>query len=197
MGFASLVSDIKSSLDYQATSDDTSNLTTHAEKFASAVDNYATSLIDPAKRSPISGGPILISSILIASILIPNLPGDAEIPSIVYATAISGYVAALQIPSTPIMLTIGGIKVPPGVPAVAKLNDLGVFPSIKGDFKNIFTEESPEGIPQQVLLLLKANKIANAIKKALIDKTSVLISGMDSLVPVPTPFSISGPLEEV
>ena len=196
MSYNSLVSDIKSSLDYPVSKLAPENLKTHAEKFASAIDNYTLSLVDPAKRPPITTGPTILSSLLIASILLPNPSGDAEIPSMVYATAISTYVAAIQISKSPIFLMIGGIVVPPGTPSSTKLNDLGVFTSIKSDFKDIFSDKSPEGLPQEAILLLKSKKMADAIKKGIIDKTSVSISGNDSTIPTPIPFSISGPLEE-
>jgi hypothetical protein len=38
----------------------------------------------------------------------------------------------------------------------------------------------------------KATKFADAIKEAVINKTFITISGNDSMVPVPIPFSLTG-----
>jgi hypothetical protein len=192
MSFSSLITDIKDSLSKEPTQVAITDLTSHAEKFASAIDSYVLSLKDPAQRPPLTPGPTLISAGIISGMLAPNPTGTAEIPAVLYATAISSYVTAIQIDSSPIQLALEGITVPPGTVTTTKLADLGVFISIKNDFVEIFTEENPVELTIQLLTLLKATKFANAIKKAIIDKTFITISGNDSTIPTPIPFSLTG-----
>ena len=177
------------------------DMTQHATKFSQAVDDYVKSLMDPAKR------PLLTTS---APLIIPPIVTLASTPAgknktvnalksaTQYATGISLYTAALVVDPSPVFLMKGGILTPPGKVTVAKLTDLGVLASIKDDFKEIFLQETA-GLEEEIVVLLKATNMANAIKKAFTTKTSITISGLDSTLPPPAgigpqPFSIIGPL---
>jgi hypothetical protein len=192
MSYSALVNGFIDALSQEPTGTAITDLTNHAEKFASAIDNYVKSLKDPAKRAPITPGPTLISIGIIGGMLAPNPTGSPEIPALLYATAISGYIAATQIESSPISLPLPGITVPPGIVSTTKLADLGVLLSIKNDFVKIFTEESLQGLPIESIKINKATKFADAIKEAVINKTFITISGNDSTIPTPLPFTLSG-----
>ena len=177
------------------------DMTKHATDVSKAVDNYVKSLNDPAERPLMT----TISALIIPPILtLASTPGtpvssaDALKAATQYATGISLYTAALVVNSTPVMLMLGGILLPPGNVIVAKLIDTGVLPSIQNDFKKIFTMD-PGKMPEELLIKQKAIMMANAIKKAFTTKTNVIISGMDSTLPPPAgigpqSFSITGPL---
>jgi hypothetical protein len=192
-----LISDLKEAMNLKSTNIAPTDTLKHAQKFSKAVDDYVKKLKDPAKRPPM----VTVSALMIPLIIPVTLsPGtgvtgvDALKAATQYAIAISTYAAAIVISPSPVMLPLGGIVVPPGKVMVSKLIDLGIMLSIQNDFKSIF-EESIEG-PEEVVLLVKASKMADAIKKAFTTKTNIIISGLDSMGPPPIPpipFSITGP----
>ena len=198
--FSKLISDLEKLFKGKSSNVAVTDMTKHATDFSKAVDNYVKSLKDPAKR------PLLttISSLIMPPILsLSSSPGtatsaDALKAATQYATGISLYTAAIIVDPAPVMLPLGGIILPPGNTTTAKLIDTGVMLSIQNDFKAIFMEESDD-MPEKILMAKKANKMADAIKKAFTTKTNIIISGVDSTLPPPAgigpqPFSITGPL---
>jgi len=199
--FSKLIVDLEKLFKGKSTNVAITDMTKHAADFSQAVDSYVKSLKDPAKRPLLTTiSPLIIPPILTLS----SAPGtatsstDALKAATQYATGISLYTAALVVNPAPVMLPLGGIKLPPGNTMVAKLIDTGVLLSIQNDFKAIFMEPSG-GMPKEILMAKKAMLMATAIKKAFTTKTNIIISGLDSTLPPPAgigpqPFSITGPL---
>jgi hypothetical protein len=200
--FAKLIDELKGALKKKSTQVAITDMTNHARAFSQAVDNYVKKLQDPAKRPPMT----TIATIMIPLIIpVSATPGgsvdavNAQKSAVSYASAISAYAAAIVISPQPVMLMLGGILLPPGIVTTAKLVDLGIMTSIQNDFKAIFMEKA-EG-EEEIIMTIKATKMANAIKKAFTTKTNVIISGIDSTLPPPAgigpqSFSITGPLQE-
>ena len=199
--FFKLVADLQLSLKTPSTGNAITDITNHATLFSFAVDSYVKSLIDPATRPPLlTSAPLIIPPI----VAIAAMPGsnivmiDALKTATQYAIGVYIYTAAIVINPSPIYLQLGGIRIPPGIPTMAKLIDLGVLSSIQEDFFKIFsTDLGP--LEKELLTLIKAFMMASAIQKAFTTKTNVIISGMDSTPPPPAnigpqPFYLSGPL---
>jgi len=204
MSFSKMVSDFVDLLKKEGSGVATVDMQNHANSFATAIDNYVKELYDPGKRKVKSTTKLLMIPPILA---IASAPGtgtasiDAQKSALQYATAIQLYALAIVIDSGPVTLPLGGILTPPGNPTVATLTAPTILTSIQNDFKNIFTEDTPEGISLDALVLLKAQKFSNAIKKAFTTTTVVTISGQDSTLPPPAgigpqSFSITGPLSE-
>jgi hypothetical protein len=200
--FGKLISDLKDALKKKSSKVAIVDMTNHARAFSEAVDNYVKKLQDPAKRPPLT----TIATIMVPLIIpISSAPGappasvNALKAATAYASAISAYTAAIVISPQPVMLMLGGILLPPGNVTTAKLIDLGIMSSIQNDFKSIFMENT-QG-EEEIIMTIKATKMANAIKKAFTTKTNVIITGIDSTLPPPAgigpqSFSITGPLKE-
>jgi hypothetical protein len=204
MSFSKMVSDFVDLLKKEGSGVATVDMQNHANSFATAIDNYVKELYDPGKRKVKSTTKLLMIPPILA---IASSPGtgtasvDAQKSALQYATAIQLYALAIVIDSGPVTLPLGGILTPPGNPIIATLTAPTILTSIQNDFKNIFTEDTPEGVSLDVLVLLKAQKFSNAIKKAFTTTTVVTISGQDSTLPPPAgigpqSFSITGPLSE-
>lgn len=192
-----LISNLKTALSLPSTTVAPIDSANHAQMFALAVDTYVKTMLDPAFRPP-----LVTVSTLMVPIIVPvgAAPGvgvaavDAMKTATMYASAISAYAAAIVISPMPIMMPgLGGIVLPPGKVTTAKLTDLGIMTSIQNSFKGIFMMPSL-GV-EQLDIQMKATMMASAIKTAFSTMTLVTISGIDSLVPVPVPFMISGPLK--
>lgn len=205
MSYLKLVSDFTDLLKKEASgSSPVSDMTNHANGFADAVDNYVKELQDPAQRKVSS----TIKALMIPPIVaVGSLPGtgivsvDAQKTALQYATAVQLYTLAIIIDPGPVSLSLGGIITPPGNTIVASIAAPTILLTLQSDFSSIFSEDTPEGIPLEVLILQKATKFADAIKKAFTTTTIVTISGLDSTPPPPInigpqSFSIVGPLKE-
>lgn len=200
--FGKLIDDLKEALKKKTTQVAITDMTNHARAFSEAVDDYVKNLQDPAKRLPMT----TIASLMVPLIIpVSATPGtsvasaDAMKSATSYASAISAYAAAIVISPEPVMMMLGGILLPPGNVITAKLIDLGIFTSIQNDFKSIFMDGA-QG-EEEIIMTIKATKMANAIKKAFTTKTNVIISGLDSTLPPPAgigpqSFTITGPLKE-
>lgn len=192
-----LISNLKTALSLPSTTVAPTDSLNHAQMFATAVDTYVKTLLDPAFRPPL----VTVSTIMVPIIVpVGAAPGvgvaaaDAMKTATMYASAISAYAAAIVISPMPIMIPgLGGIILPPGKVISAKLIDLGIFTSIQNSFKSIFM--MPSLGSEQLDIQAKATSMANAIVTAFTKTTLVTISGMDSLIPVPIPFFISGQLQ--
>lgn len=204
MSFSKMVSDFTSLLKQEGTGSATVDMQNHADGFASAVDNYVKELYDPGKRKVKSTTKILMVPPIVA---VASAPGtgtvsiDAQKSALQYATAVQLYTLAIVIDPGSVMLPLGGILTPPGNPIVAQILAPTILLTLQSDFADIFSEDTPDGIPLDALTLMKAQKFANAIKKAFTTTTVVTISGMDSTLPPPAgigpqSFSIVGPLSE-
>jgi hypothetical protein len=204
MSFSKMVSDFTSLLKQEGTGSATVDMQNHANGFASAVDNYVKELYDPGKRKVKSTTKILMVPPIVA---VASAPGtgtvsiDAQKSALQYATAVQLYTLAIVIDPGSVMLPLGGILTPPGNPIVAQILAPTILLTLQSDFADIFSEDTPDGIPLDALTLMKAQKFANAIKKAFTTTTVVTISGMDSTLPPPAgigpqSFSIVGPLSE-
>lgn len=204
MSFSALVSDFESLLKKEGSGEANTDMQNHAKSFADAVDNYVKKLQDPAKRPVKSTTKTLMISPIVS---LANSAGtgtasiDAQKAALQYATAIQSYTLAIIIDPSPVQLPLGGIKIPPGNVIVATIAAPTILTSIQNDFKDIFTEDTPEGVDSDSLIKQKAQKFANAIKTAFTTKTTVTISGIDSTPPPPAglgpqPFTITGPLSE-
>lgn len=200
MSYTKLVADFQSAFLTEGSGVASVDSTTHANKFSNAVHSYVMTLLDPAKRPPISG----VSSVMVPLIVaVGAVPGtgvasvDAAKSALSYASAVLAYVPTVVPSSSPISLPLGGIVVPPGNVLVANTVPTSLFASLQSDFTSIFSEETQTGLPIQAVALQKATKFGNAIKKAFTTGTLVTLSGLDSTVPVPIPFLITGPLSEV
>jgi hypothetical protein len=204
MSFPGLILDFVDALKVEGSGSAIADMQDHANSFAKAVDNYVKELYDPAKRKVKSTTKLLMIPPILA---IASAPGtgiasvDAQKSALQYATAIQLYTLAVIIDPGSVTLPLGGIVTPPGTPIVAQIAAPTLLLSLQSDFADIFLEDSPEGLSLGLLILLKATKFANAIKKAFTTGTLVTISGIDSTLPPPAgigpqSFSIIGPLSE-
>ena len=204
MSFSKMVSDFVDLLKQEGTGSATIDMQNHADGFASAVDNYVKELYDPGKRKIKSTTKILMVPPIVA---VASVPGtgtvsiDAQKSALQYATAVQLYTLAIMIDPGSVMLPLGGILTPPGNPIIAQILAPTILLTLQSDFADIFSENTPDNISLNALILMKAQKFANAIKKAFTTTTVVTISGMDSTPPPPVgigpqSFSIVGPLSE-
>jgi len=205
MSFAGLILDFVDVLSAEGGSGSAViDMQNHANSFATAVDNYVKELYDPGKRKVKSTNKILMVAPIVA---VASIPGtgtasiDAQKSALQYATAVQLYTLAIVIDPGSVMLPLGGILTPPGTPAVAQITAPTLLTLLQSDFTSIFLDETPSDLSLGLLILLKANKFANAIKKAFTTGTFVTISGTDSTLPPPAgigpqSFSITGPLSE-
>ena len=205
MSYLKLVSDFTNLLKKEASgSSPILDMTDHANGFADAVDNYVKELYDPGQRKVKSTTKILMVPPIVA---VGSLPGtgvvsvDAQKTALQYATAVQLYILAIVIDPGPVLLPLGGIITPPGNTIVATIVAPTILLTLQNDFSNIFSEDTPEGISLDTLILMKATKFADAIKKAFTTTIIVTISGLDSTPPPPInigpqSFLIVGPLKE-
>ena len=205
MSYLKLVSDFYDVLSKEASGASAQlDMTDHANGFADAVDNYVKELFDPGKRKVNS----TIKALMIPPIVaVGSSPGtgnasiDAQKTALQYATAIQLYTLAIIIDPGPVQLPLGGIITPPGNTIVATIAAPTISITLQNDFVSIFSEDTPQGVSIDALILQKATKFANAIQKVFTTTTIVTISGLDSTPPPPInigpqPFSIIGPLGE-
>jgi hypothetical protein len=197
-----LISNLQQSLSLPSTTISITDTTNHAQLFSNSVDIYVKMLKDPALRPPlVTVAPLMIPLILPISLA----PGtgisavDAMKSAMQYALAITAYTAAIVISPAPVMLPLGGILTPPGIVTTAKLIDLGIMTTILTDFQGIFMEPPPPGVPDEIVTMIKATRMAVSISTAYSTMTNVIISGIDSTPPPPLgigpiPFTITGPL---
>lgn len=202
MSYAKMVNDFYSALSKEPSGEATTDMTTHANDFASAVDNYVKELQDPGKRKLKSTTKALMVPILLLVTATPatgNASTDATLAALQYATAVQVYTLALVVDTSTAIQNISGV--PPSSTIISGVVTApSMLTSLQSDFKSIFTEEVPEGVTLPVLTLQKATKFADAIKSAF-SSTVVTISGLDSSPPPPAgpgpqPFTLVGPLEE-
>jgi hypothetical protein len=204
MSFPGLILDFVDALKKEGSGSAIADMQDHADSFATAVDNYVKELYDPAERKVKSTVKALMIPLIVA---VASIPGtgtasiDAQKSALQYATAVQLYTLAIIIDPGSVTLPLGGIMTPPGTPTVAQIAAPTLLLSLQSDFADIFSEDSPEGLPLGLLILLKATKFANAIKKAFTTGTLVTISGVDSTPPPPAgigpqSFTITGPLSE-
>lgn len=205
MSFPKMILDFYDVLSKEGMGEAISDMTIHANGFASAVDDYVKELYDPGKRKVKSTTKELMIPPIVA---IGSAPGtgvvsvDALKSATQYATAVQLYTLAIIIDPGSVLLNLGGIITPPGNPTVAQITAPTILLTLQNDFVDIFSEEAPSGISIGMLTLMKAIKFANAIQKAFTTTTIVTISGLDSTAPPPAnigpqSFSIIGSLSEV
>ena len=204
MSYSKMILDFKNLLEKKGSGSATIDMQNHADGFADAVDNYVKELYDPGKRKVKS----TIKSLMIPTIIaLSSAPGtgvasvDAQKAALQYATAVQLYTLAIIIDPGPVQQPLGGIITPPGNTIVATITAPTILLTLQNEFYSIFSEDTPQGILIDVLILQKAKKFADAIQKAFTTTTIVTISGVDSTPPPPInigpqPFSIVGPLSE-
>ena len=204
MSYSKMILDFKDLLEKKGSGSAITDMQNHANGFADAIDNYVKELEDPGKRKVKSTTKALMIPTIVA---LASAPGtgvvavDAQKAALQYATAVQLYTLAIIIDPGPVQQLLGGIITPPGNTIVATIAAPTILLTLQSEFYSIFSEDTPKGISISLLILQKAQKFADAIKKAFTTTTVVTISGLDSTLPPPAgigpqSFSIVGPLSE-
>ena len=202
MSYSKMILDFYDALSKEPTGEATTDMTTHANGFATAVDNYVKELEDPGKRKPKATTKALMVPLLIIVASVPgtgNATVDATKAALLYATAVQLYTLTITIDTSEAIQNISGVP-PSSVISSGIVTAPTMLISLQNDFKTIFSEDTPEGVSIEALTLMKAKKFADAIKDAF-SATVVTISGQDSSPPPPAgpgpqPFTLVGPLKE-